>query len=257
MKRIKITVVVALALSVTTATFSVNKSAASRSRDIAGDGFAILELFTSEGCSSCPPADDLLGRLQEEAGTKPVYVLSYHVDYWDQNGWKDVFSNPAFTKRQYDYSRRFNDQVYTPQVIVNGKIEFVGSNEKTARKAISNALATPASRSLLATAIQKGQSLQISYEVSGKADGVKLMLAVVQKHAMSKIKAGENEGRTLSHPQIVRDLHSVALRGEGKASVQIPLPADFDATSWEVIGFLQEKETGEIYAAERIAIAKP
>lgn len=255
MKSIRISVITAIAALMIGAVLFANKSAASKTnRDIAGDGFALLELFTSEGCSSCPPADELLGRIQQEAGNKPVYVLAYHVDYWDRNGWKDAFSNPAFTKRQYDYSRRFADQIYTPQVIVNGKTEFVGSNTAAVNNAIEKALSIPATRSLFISASQTGDSIKVNYEVSGNMNRVKLMIAVVQKHAVSEVKAGENKGRTLSHPQIVRGLYSFNLSSGNKGIEQIPVPADFDPQGWEIIGFLQDRETGAIHAAERATL---
>ena len=86
-------------------------------------GFAVLELFTSEGCSSCPPAEKLLEQLQNQSEGKPIYILAYHVDYWDRLGWKDIFSNHDFSNLQYEYSSHFNGQVYTPQLIFNGIAE--------------------------------------------------------------------------------------------------------------------------------------
>lgn len=252
MKPLRIPIIVLIIAVILIAVSFVNKTGATKvGRDLAGDGFAVLELFTSEGCSSCPPADELLGRIQQEAGNKPVYVLAYHVDYWDRNGWKDIFSNHAFTERQYNYSRRFADQVYTPQVIVNGKTEFVGSDAVAANAAIEKALSTPAARTLSIDASQKGDSMKISYQVGGKLNRIKLMIAVVQKHAVSKVKAGENGGRTLSHPQIVRDLHSFNIDPGSNGYVQISLPEGFNTMDWEIIGFLQDRETGVIYAAER------
>src|SRR6186997_2744530 len=95
------------------------------------DGFVLIELFTSEGCSSCPPADEALEEIQKKYNDKNVLVLGYHVDYWNKLGWKDVFSDASFTQRQEYYSRIFHlNSIYTPQVVVNGKSEFVGSNKE-------------------------------------------------------------------------------------------------------------------------------
>lgn len=100
-------------------------------------GFAIVELFTSEGCSSCPPADRLIDKLVTEKGSE-IYILSYHIDYWDHIGWKDPFSQAAFTNRQRQYGRHFSlESIYTPQVIVNGIDEFVGSDERKLRASIT------------------------------------------------------------------------------------------------------------------------
>jgi len=220
--------------------------------DANGPGFALLELFTSEGCSSCPPADELMGRIQQGSVDRPVYVLSYHVDYWDRNGWKDVFSNAAFTERQYNYSRRFADQVYTPQVIVNGKTEFVGSDATAANLAIDKSLKIPSASSISLSGNKVGDSLQINSQVTGNMNKIRLMIAIVQKHALSNVKAGENKGRALSHWQIVRALHSFPVNA-GK-EVMVELPEEFDVRNWEVIGFLQDREAGLISAAGRVAI---
>src|ERR1700709_1958776 len=105
------------------------------------DGFAVVELFTSEGCSSCPAADDVVAKVQNENNDKPVYILAYHVDYWNRLGWKDVFSDAAYSKRQNQYAAWLNlESIYTPQVVVNGNKEFVGSQESTLRSVIKDDL---------------------------------------------------------------------------------------------------------------------
>jgi len=92
-------------------------------------GFALVELFTSEGCSSCPPAEELAAEIQKESADRPVYVLAYHVDYWDHQGWKDRYSDPAYSQRQKDYSSWLGtSDIYTPQVVVNGRKQLVGSD---------------------------------------------------------------------------------------------------------------------------------
>src|SRR5271167_1475342 len=108
---------------------------------------AVVELFTSEGCSSCPPADAALAEMAANARKSgaPVFALAFHVDYWNYLGWTDRFSDAAYTRRQSDYARAFNtDQVYTPQMIVNGVDQFVGSDRDAAKRAIDAALAKPA-----------------------------------------------------------------------------------------------------------------
>src|SRR6478609_5145412 len=94
------------------------------------DGFALIELFTSEGCSSCPAAEEVLEEIQKNYSAKNVLVLGYHVDYWNKLGWKDTFSNASFTQRQEYYSNIFRlNNIYTPQAVVNGEKEFLGSNK--------------------------------------------------------------------------------------------------------------------------------
>ncbi|RFZ90212.1 DUF1223 domain-containing protein [Mucilaginibacter conchicola] len=252
MKTIKISAISALIALVIIGATLVNKSFASKkTEDLAGDGFAVLELFTSEGCSSCPPADELLARIQSEAGEKPVYVLSYHVDYWDRQGWRDVFSNPLFSKRQYRYGKQFTGQVYTPQVIVNGKAEFVGSDEKASREALSAALSGKPSTALLLKGQETSGKLKIDYAFRGDAKNDQLLIAVVEKHAISKVASGENAGRTLTHSQIVRDLYTIDPERSGNGTKEISLPKGFDTQKWEIVGFMQDRETGVIHAAAR------
>mgnify|MGYP003582413840 CR=1 FL=1 len=160
MKRIHFTMLCVLTVVLLFTFILANISSASKSLKVKGDGFVVLELFTSEGCSSCPPADELLAKVQRQAGNQPVYVLSYHVDYWDHQGWRDVFSNADYSKRQYDYATKLGTRIYTPQVVVNGKTEFVGSDEIAANLALVTGLSGRASTSLqLSGKLQNHQAL--------------------------------------------------------------------------------------------------
>jgi hypothetical protein len=246
----------AVALALTTASYANRKINAPKAVNTAtpGKGFALVELFTSEGCSSCPPADELLARIQKESQDKPIYILAYHVDYWNSLGWKDVFSNATFSKRQKEYSYHLNAQVYTPQVIVNGKTEMVGSDEPALREAISNALTTAQTAQASLKAQQTGDKLAVNYELSGNTDNQQLLIAIVQKTAISKVARGENEGRTLSHAQIVHDLKTVALNLAKKGQTTINLPKEFNQQGWEVIGFIQNKDNGEVLTATKAAL---
>ncbi len=215
-------------------------------------GFAVIELFTSEGCSSCPPADELVAKIQKESKDKPVYILAYHVDYWNRLGWKDVFSSADYSKRQNDYANYLNLQsVYTPQIVVNGKSEFVGSEEGTLRNAIKTSLQKPTATqlSLNVSTIDQGHA-GIKYTTEGADKSTVLQLAVLQKNAQTKVERGENGGRTLSHVQIVRKLQRVSLSGNS-GTVKVALPQGFDAQSWEIIGFLQNTANGTITGAAR------
>jgi hypothetical protein len=216
-----------------------------------GDGFAVLELFTSEGCSSCPRADELLGNVQKQTGDKPVYILAYHIDYWDHQGWRDIFSSPEHTKRQYWYASKLHSQVYTPQVVVNGKTEFVGSDEAALTNVLRNSPEGVAANTLKTTGKPEAGKMDVAYEASGNRN-VDLMIAVIQKNAIRQIKRGENGGRTLRHVQIVRKLESFKLSNTGIGEVSISLPGEFSLSEWEVIGFLQDRKTGEIFAAGRV-----
>jgi hypothetical protein len=256
MKSVKKSAIYAvMALTLFSAAF-IDQSAASKKQELInnGNGFAVLELFTSEGCSSCPPADELIARMQKEAGDKSIYILAYHVDYWNRLGWKDIFSDPQYSKRQYTYSRQFSGQVYTPQLIINGKAECVGSNEVAVNNKVKEAL----NGSTAITVSIKGQlqsgKITFDYQVTGNAGKNQLLIAVVQKHAVSKVEKGENEGRTLSHAQIVRNLHSFDVKSGGQGTGQISVPGGFNVRDWECIGMIQDPEIGVIKAATRVTI---
>jgi hypothetical protein len=176
----------------------------------------LVELFTSEGCSSCPPADELLSRLDR---TQPVpgamvIALSEHVDYWNRLGWTDPFSSPTFSRRQSEYAdSKGSSDVYTPQMIVDGQTQFVGSNTSRAHQAIAEAARNPkALVSLKVNATATG-SLEVAVEVSGSPisenEEADVVLAIVESDLRSNVSRGENAGRRLAHTAVVRSLHEI------------------------------------------------
>ncbi|KRD57842.1 hypothetical protein ASE40_15910 [Flavobacterium sp. Root935] len=217
-------------------------------------GFALLELYTSEGCSSCPPADELMGRIQSEYRNHEVYILAYHVDYWDRQGWKDVFSNSAYTKRQYDYAKFLGKEpIYTPQLVVNGKTDYIASQETIVRNGIKSALSKPAAVKLFLEGTQANNNLKVNYNIEGVFKNSSLLLAIVQKTAKSNVKRGENANRILSHYQIVRHLQSSALKDK-EGIVWIHLPKKINTKDFEVIGFIQDNNTGSVMGASRAVL---
>jgi hypothetical protein len=187
----------------------------------------VVELFTSQGCSSCPPADALLAKLREDTG---VIALSEHVDYWDYMGWRDPFSSPVFSERQAAYARRFGLRgPYTPQMVVDGAEEFVGSDAGQARRAIARAAKGP---KLAITVRRDGGRVRVEAPAKGE-----LWVATVQAEGGAEVARGENAGRRLRHVSIVRTLarvngftHEMAAPGPGL----------------RVVAFLQEKGAGRI-----------
>ncbi|WP_229684211.1 DUF1223 domain-containing protein [Flavobacterium limi] len=215
-------------------------------------GFALLELYTSEGCSSCPPADDLMGKIQNEYKDSNVYVLAYHVDYWDKQGWKDIFSNADFTKRQYDYAEFMKKSpIYTPQVIINGKADYIGSQETSVRNGIKSAVSKTVLANINLETTQKDTNLLVNYTVEGTSKNSRLFIAVVQKSAKSNVKRGENAHRVLSHYQIVRQLQSVDLNKTKKGTASVHLPKNFNKQDFEIIGFIQDMNSGAILGVKR------
>lgn len=215
-------------------------------------GFALVELFTSEGCSSCPPAEQLLGCLSSEWKNQPVYLLSYHVDYWNHLGWKDAYSDPAYTKRQRDYAASLHlSQIYTPQVVVNGTTDLVGSNEKDLRTALSHALNTPVSAELAMQGhLLDDQRVKLTYRAQVHQPA-KLLVAFVQREAQTNVRKGENGGRRLFHWNVVRKLAVLPLTD---SEAIVPLPMGFAAADWEIITFLQHPENGHILMGKRVSL---
>jgi hypothetical protein len=221
----------------------------------------LVELFTSEGCSSCPPADRLLARLVAEqpvAGAE-IVPLAFHVDYWDHLGWRDPFSSAAFTRRQGEYARAVGgEQVYTPQMIVAGSKEFVGSDERTARSAIATAAAV--NRAFVRLGKAKGDAgPQFAFEVSAIAAGADadVILAITEDHLASDVSRGENSGRRLEHTAVVRDLEVIgrldaAGRYQGKAS--IARNSAWKAGALHAVVFVQERGSRQVLGAARVSL---
>jgi len=172
----------------------------------------IVELFTAEGCSSCPPADQLLARL-EQAQPVPeaeIIVLGEHVDYWNQLGWQDRFSAHLFTERQQEYAYTFGiEDVYTPQMVVNGQAGFNGADGPRALQEIRRAAAAPHSNVSLLRKDPSDLALTVIHFPAG-IKNVEILLAITEDSLASDVRRGENVGRRLTHTGVVRSLVSVA-----------------------------------------------
>ena len=219
-----------------------------------GNGFAVVELFTSEGCSSCPPADELVARLQKDNPLSQLYVLAYHIDYWDHQGWNDKFSNPDYSLRQTKYADWLDLQtIYTPQIVVNGKTGFVGSDRDALLAAICTGLKqTPANSLTMKCSMGKGR-IDLDYQTNTAPEEAFLVIALVQKSGQTNVTAGENAGRTLTHVQIVRKLMMETLHGSA-GKVSLPVPEDYKSSDWELIGFVQKKTNGTILSVAKSSL---
>jgi hypothetical protein len=226
----------------------------------AGSTPVLVELFTSEGCSSCPPADALLFRLGR---TQPVHgadliVLEEHVDYWDRLGWKDPFSSEAATERQYDYGQAFGgEQVYTPQMVVDGRAGFNGSSESEALRAIHSAGATPKPAVNLSWAA--GDMLAVNIDPLQKDSGgdrPQVVLAIAENMLHSDVKRGENAGRALEHNGVVRQFIEVGnvSGGQGGFSSTIPVHAahEWNSANLLAVVFVQDRRNHHVLAAAAI-----
>lgn len=217
-------------------------------------GFAVIELFTSEGCSSCPPADKALAQV---AGEYPdqVYVLGFHVDYWNRLGWKDVYSASGYTQRQKEYASLFKLQsIYTPEAVVNGRKEFVGSDQHLLQSSIKEELAATTNRSLgLAATAPSAKKVILKYVVTSADAGAILQVALVQSRASSQVLGGENQGLQLQHINVVRDFRSLPARSGLSGNTELTIPDGLSAKDCKVIAFLQDKD-GHITGAGTTAI---
>lgn len=218
-------------------------------------GFAVIELFTSQGCSSCPAADQLLNSIIEEASAKgePVFGLSFHVSYWDYLGWKDPYASSKYNVRQGNYVNKLKaGNAYTPQMVVNGKVEFVGSSRKEADCAIKTALSEPASYSLKASVVDNGEELLVKYALDRAPNQTLINFALVKKEAENQVPRGENKGRTLTHKNVVVEFHAVAAQAAGEVSLS--LPKEFDTEDSSVIIYLQNKNDLAVIAACQVIL---
>ena len=219
----------------------------------------VVELFTSEGCSSCPPADaalEHLARSQPVRGAE-IIPLGFHVDYWNRLGWADPYSSPAFSLRQEEYSEAFGgDRIYTPQMVVDGSREFIG-DESLAIKSVAAASKQPKTgiEMTLSPRCELSSSLKLTVaplSSSSTGDASELLVAVTESGLVSKVVRGENAGRTLRHTAVVRQLRSLGevARGE-KSSVTSTLSLDkgWKRGAIQVVAFLQEKKSRRILAA--------
>ena len=216
------------------------------------EGFAVVELYTSEGCSSCPPADQLLEELDrmERPG---LFLLAFHVDYWDYLGWRDPFARREYAGRQRNHARALGEKVYTPQAIVNGNKVCVGSDRASLERHINHFLNTTRNRALELEARRETAGVEVSYAFGEPLpEGVVLNVAVVEEQTRSIVQRGENRGKTLTHANVVRAFKALK-NAPPKDTVALPLPAEVKEAS--VIAWLQDRKTLRVLAARQVSIA--
>jgi hypothetical protein len=210
----------------------------------------IVELFTSQGCSSCPPADAFM---QDLVKRKDVVALSYSVDYWDYLGWKDTLGSSYNSKRQYDYAKSRGDMdVYTPQMIVDGGAHFVGSNRGAVNAAIAEA-ANAARPDWIAMEI-KADGGEIVVDVpgaSGAADGTVWLMSASPSVSV-KIERGENAGSDIAYHNSVRKCEAVGMWKGEAASIRVPKNAVARKGATTIVALLQAGHVGPILGAARL-----
>jgi hypothetical protein len=218
----------------------------------------VVELFTSEGCSSCPPADELLGRLRQDLSAKNIQVipLGFHVDYWNSLGWKDRFSSAEFSRRQERYAQSLSvDGPYTPQMVVDGAVQFVGSDSGQAKRAISQQASQQALAEVKISAAGTNQ-LRVQVKALAATKEGNVMLAITEDNLATQVGSGENGGRTLHHAAVVRELRQLGLLHEGsfEASIPLKLEKEWKREDLRAVVFVQEGATGKIRGAASVAL---
>ena len=220
----------------------------------------ILELFTSEGCSSCPPADALLKKL-DDAGrvdNPEIIAIEEHVDYWNRLGWTDPFSSPDWTRRQERYSEAFRrGGIYTPQLVVNGRAELVGSSERQVRQEILEAGKMSAAAVRISSVNLTANSAELTIalaDLPSEARSAELWLAVTERGLSSNVLHGENEGRTLVHAAVLRSLsrvRSTTLDPSGSAELKttVAISQTWKRENLRFVAFLQEPKSLHILGA--------
>ncbi len=215
----------------------------------------LVELFTSEGCSSCPPADAVLARLLKEQPNPnaEIITLALHVDYWNRLGWKDEFSDIKYSERQSRYADTFNsDQVYTPQMVIDGQKEFVGSNFGNAK----NAIAEAAKNKKVAVEIEPENSkVKININDLNTDEDSSVFLVVAQDNLSTNVKSGENSGRNLRHESVVREMNVIGNISSTDKSFSTETPVEINS-KWNkkdlsFVVFVQGNKSKKIYALSK------
>jgi hypothetical protein len=221
----------------------------------------LVELFTSEGCSSCPPADALLSKLNELQPIAGVTVIALeeHVDYWDRQGWRDPFSSAEFTDRQRRYAEWLHiDSPYTPEMVVDGRSEFLGSDSRRALSELAKAAKIakiPVRLTLRERSIDR-VSLAVAIDVGPSGD---VLLAITESGLATDVARGENAGHTLKHSAVVRKLVPIGKLKAGQmfsAEPVVKLAREWKPENLGAVVFVQERASGKVLGAAELGLSK-
>ena len=215
--------------------------------------FALVELYTSEGCSGCPPAERLVGELAREAreGGTRVFVVAFHVDVWDHLGWRDRFGRPEFSDRLRDYGQIAGGRLFTPEVVVNGRWALVGSDERRLREAIGKGVAerTAARLVLKVRSLPKSGTLTVRPLTADVPGTALIAVAVVEDGLATEVRRGENANRRLGHDRVVRAFAVAPVGQAAVGGVKLELPPDLVGPRAEIVAWVESAAGGPVLAA--------
>ena len=216
----------------------------------------IVELFTSEGCSSCPPADKVLAELEKNQpiANATIIALGEHVDYWNYLGWSDPYSSATYSERQQGYARALKANTYTPQMVVDGQVEFVGSNATKAQNII--AIATRAPKANVSIVRLNHDRIKITAtDIPASKDKLDIVVAITETNLNSNVARGENAGHNLRHGTVVRHLH---IAGEAPtAEAKLNFDPQWKRSNLRLVAFLQERTNRRILGATVMDMVEP
>ena len=209
---------------------------------LAAERPVVVELFTSQGCSSCPPANAFLNELSKQPSD--VLALAFHVTYWDYLGWKDPFSLPVATDRQAQYGRRFGDGSYTPEIMVDGAAGLVGSYRDEVNSAIARARAQSVTAAEISLVARDGKA---SIDIGAGKGAARVMLVGFDREHVTAIGRGENRGRTMAEANIVRSFRPIGQWNGAPVHIEQPLP------DGEQVAVILQSADGHIVGASRVS----
>lgn len=219
----------------------------------------LVELFTSEGCSSCPSADKNLAFLekQQPVTKADIITLAFHVDYWDRLGWKDRFSSPLYSRRQEEYSTALKlESSYTPQMIVDGRAEFVGSNGGRATDEILKATENAKAQVVI---VIEGGKVKVKIDGAPNHGESTVYAAIAEDGISSRVERGENSGMTLEHVSVVHELKALGMitssDSKFEGTLDVPANKDWKPENLKVVVFVQENEGRKIIGAGRASLS--
>jgi hypothetical protein len=222
----------------------------------------LVELFTSEGCSSCPPADVLLARLDQLQPVAGVTVipLEEHVDYWDRLGWRDPFSSAEVTARQQHYAELLRvEGPYTPQMVIDGRREFVGNDSQQALSELANAAHNAKTPVSVTVKEKSSDRISLAVHVNASASAGDILLAITETRLASDVARGENAGHNLKHSAVVRRLSAIGKLKPGDAFSADPvvkLAKDWKPENLRAVVFIQERASGRIVGAAEVSLGR-